>query len=174
MRRPGVRPVSISRWPPGASQVARVRDDPAVDVEPVRAAVERDPRLVVAGLGGHGGDRVGRHVRRVGDQHVDPPAQGVRQRGVQVALEDPLGRQVAPGARHATGSTSAAYTSTSGSRASTAAPTAPDPQHRSTTTDRPIVRDVLVVIRPIGDANVADYRDQPAGRYGGAGRRRRG
>ena len=32
------------------------------------------------------------------DQHVDPAAQVVGQRGVEVALEDPVRRQVAPGA----------------------------------------------------------------------------
>ena len=50
-------------------------DDPALHVEPVGAAVERDARLVVAGLGRHDRDPVGRDVRRVGDQHVDPPAE---------------------------------------------------------------------------------------------------
>ena len=89
------RPVSISSRPPGASQCA-ARRHPAVEGDAVRPAVERDPRLVVAGLGEPSGWRysAGRHVRRVDGQHVDPPAQVDRQHVVEVALEDPRRRRL--------------------------------------------------------------------------------
>ena len=69
------RPVSITSWPPGRSQPRRAAATRRCRSTPVVAAVERDPRLVVARLGRHRRDRVGRDVRRVDDQHVDPPAQ---------------------------------------------------------------------------------------------------
>ena len=53
---------------------------------------------MVARLGRHQVDGVGRDVRRVADEHVDPPPQRGRQGVVQVALEDSLRRQVAAGA----------------------------------------------------------------------------
>ena len=78
----------------------RTRRDPPEHVETVESAVERDPVLVVARLARHGRHGVGRDVRRVDDDEVDPTAQVVGQRGVEVALVDPLGRQVAAGAGH--------------------------------------------------------------------------
>ena len=174
-----VRPVSITRWPPGASQVGRVGDDPALHVEPVAAAVEGDPRLVVAGLGRHGGDRLGRHVRRVGDQHVHPPAQVVRQRGVQVALEDSR-RPGGSAAAHATQHRIQVRGVHLDLRPPRPAPPSPPPPTRSTGPPPrpcPIVRDVL------GCAFRLDRqpkrlglsrRPPPAGRYGAAGRRHPG
>jgi hypothetical protein len=48
----------------GGQPAARVGDDPAEYLEPVRAAVQRGERFVVAGLGRHQRDRPGRHVGR--------------------------------------------------------------------------------------------------------------
>lgn len=45
--------------------------DPAQDVQPVRAAVQGDQRLVVAGFGGQESDLAGGDVRHVGRQDVD-------------------------------------------------------------------------------------------------------
>ena len=68
------------RWsrPAGGRRARAMRravGDPAQHVQPVGAAVERHQRLVQPGLGRHHGDRVGGHVGRVRDQHVDPAAQ---------------------------------------------------------------------------------------------------
>ena len=75
-------------------------DDPAEDVQPVHPSVECEPRLVLARLRRHQADPVGRHVRRVGHQDVDPTAQVGRQRLVEVSLMDPPTGvcEVAPGA----------------------------------------------------------------------------
>ena len=67
--------VSISRWPPGASQSRRPR--PPGGGCPGRPRHRPAPRrLVVAGLGRHQGDRVGRHIRGVDHQHVDAARAG--------------------------------------------------------------------------------------------------
>ncbi len=66
----------MSRCRPGASQSRRPADDPALHVE--RRRGRRRARPVGSwsrASGGISGDRVGGHVRRVGDQQVDPPAQ---------------------------------------------------------------------------------------------------
>ena len=93
----------------GLDQQAAARGEPAgrrgghapLDVEPVRAAVERHPRFVVTGLGRHQRDRVGRHVGRVGDHDGDPSPQRHAGSGcVEVALVHPPGAEVAAGARH--------------------------------------------------------------------------
>jgi hypothetical protein len=71
--------------------------DPAVYVEPVGAAVERDQRLVVAGLGRHQCDLRRRHVGSVRHEYVDPAADIHGQGGEEVAGEHPVGAEVAPG-----------------------------------------------------------------------------
>ena len=55
--------------------------------------------FVVARLAGHRRDLVVGDVGGVDDEQVDPSAQVVGERGVEVSGEDPLGRQVASGAR---------------------------------------------------------------------------
>ena len=127
--------VSTSNQPPGASHAGASATTPPGDVEPVRAAVEGHPRLVLARLGRHQRDRVARHVRRVGDQQVDPAAQGRRQRREQVALVHPAADRARFRRAHGTaaGSTSAACSSTSSTAVARAAPIAPEPQQRSTT-----------------------------------------
>ena len=77
--------VSISRCPPGASQRGAPSATAPQHVEPVRPAVERDPRLVVAGFGGHRRDRGGRDVGHVRNEHVDTSEQRRRQRVEQVS-----------------------------------------------------------------------------------------
>ncbi|BCB91703.1 hypothetical protein Psuf_090160 [Phytohabitans suffuscus] len=74
-------------------------------VEAVRAAVQGGPGLVVAGLGRQVGQRGGRDVRDVRHHDVDPAAQRLGQRRVQVALVDvAAGRgQVAPRAAYRRG-----------------------------------------------------------------------
>jgi len=56
-------------------------------IEPVRATVERHPRLVHAGLPGQQPDRVGGYVGCVGDEDFDAAPQRGRQRLVEVAFE---------------------------------------------------------------------------------------
>ena len=85
--------------PARAQPGRRVRDHPALHRQPVGSAVERDQVLVVARLARHQGDRLGRHVRRVGHHDVHLARQRPGQGGVEVALEHPVRRQVAPGAR---------------------------------------------------------------------------
>ncbi|CAM5743094.1 hypothetical protein SALBM311S_00303 [Streptomyces alboniger] len=63
-------------------------DDPAQDVQAVRAAVEGEQRLVFACLGGQQPDLVGGDVRHVGREDVDPAAQVDGQRLEQVAGVD--------------------------------------------------------------------------------------
>ena len=77
-------------------------DHPPQDVEPVRATVERHPRLVDAGLRGQQPDRLGGDVGRVGDQDVDAAPQCGGQRLVEVALVHLTtgGGDVAAGAPH--------------------------------------------------------------------------
>ena len=69
--------------------------DPSLHVEPVGAAVEGDPVLVVARLAAASVaiSSVGTYGALT-SEHVDPPAQVVGQGVVQVALVDPPGRQV--------------------------------------------------------------------------------
>ena len=117
--------VSTCTRPVGASQSA-AGDDAALDVETVRAAVESHPVLVVARLGRHGGDRVGRDVRRVRDDR-EPAAQvaGVRR---EVALVDAVRGQVAA---RATRSRSRSAACTSGRGRRPVPPRSLVPQHRS-------------------------------------------
>ena len=85
--------------------------------------------------GGMVGDRLGRHVRRVGDQHVHPPAQASGSAAYRSPSKTWSAGEVPPRARHARpGPRPRRTPRTPGTSASTAAPTAPDPQHRSTTT----------------------------------------
>ena len=94
--------VSVSRWPPGRQPLRRRRGHPPQHVEPVRAAVERHPRLVQPGLGGQQPDLPGRYVRHVGREQRDPAAQRSGQRRVEIALVHvAAGRfEVAAGAGH--------------------------------------------------------------------------
>ncbi len=80
-------------------------DDPALDVETVRAAVERHARLVDACFRRQQRDRVRRHVRRVRDQHVDTTVERRGQRVVEIAFMDLAADDgdVAAGARHRDG-----------------------------------------------------------------------
>ena len=77
------------------------RDHPPGDVQTVRSAVERHPRLVQPGLRRHQRDRVAGHVRHVGEQQVDPPPHRRGQRVEQIALVGPAThlRDVPAGAR---------------------------------------------------------------------------
>jgi hypothetical protein len=81
------------------------RHHPPQDVEPVRTAVERQPRLVRAGLRGQQPDLLGGHVGHVGGQNVNAAAQRGGQRPVKVALVYPAvgSGDVAAGARHRRG-----------------------------------------------------------------------
>ena len=124
----------------------RLGDHPALHRQPVGAAVERDAVLVVARLARHQRDRLGRDVRRVGGHHVHPRRAG---RSAAASYRSPSktrsGGRLRRAQATAAGSTSTAYTSTPGTRASTAAAIAPMPQPRSTTTDaRRDQRDDLV------------------------------
>ena len=142
----------------GREPARRDRDHPPGHVEPVGAAVQGDPRLVVAGLRRHQADRVGRHVRGVGDEHIHPcPSR--RAAVVEVA------RRTRAGAGRLRRRTDrdrvdidGVQLGTSSRAASTAAATAPEPQHRSTTTAR-------------GGASRAASR--PAARSAAGARRRR-
>ena len=80
----------------------RPGDHPPHEIEAVRAAVERRPRLVDAGLAGQQPDRLAGDVGCVGDQDVDAAPQRRGQRLVEVTLLDPTtgGEQVAAGAPH--------------------------------------------------------------------------
>ena len=71
---------------PRSQPVGSGRDHPPRDVETVGAAVERHPRLVQPGLRRHERDRCAGHVRHVGQQHVHPAPECVRQRLEEVAL----------------------------------------------------------------------------------------
>ena len=64
----------------GCQPAWRSAGNPAVHVDALCPAIERDPRLMLPGLGGHQRDRRSGHVRRVGDEDVDPAAQAVGQR----------------------------------------------------------------------------------------------
>ena len=148
----------------GRQPVRGRRGDPAQRVEPVRPTVERGPGLVLAGLGRHQRDRLGRDVRRVRDQQVDPPPQGRRATAREVADVRPAGPRARFNRAHATaaGSTSTACTSTDGTSDARAAPIAPMPQHRSTTT----------VGRGHSDKRLLDQEAGPGARHEHAGRHR--
>ena len=76
-------------------------DDPALDVGTIGAAVQCGQGLMVPSLAWHQRDRIGRHVRRVGDDQVGPPAKHRGQRLVEVTDQRHcrLG-QVLPGIAH--------------------------------------------------------------------------
>jgi alkylation response protein AidB-like acyl-CoA dehydrogenase len=79
----------------------RGRGDPAVHVQAVGPAVQREPWLVQPGLRRHQRDRLARHVRRVGDEDIHPPAQRIGQRRIQITLVHPRAlAQVPPRAPH--------------------------------------------------------------------------
>ena len=78
----------------------RLGGDPAGDVQTVTAAVQSDPGLVLARLRRHQRDVPARHVGHVRQEDVDPPAQGGRERLVQVAGVDLTeAAEIEPGAR---------------------------------------------------------------------------
>lgn len=88
----------------GREPLGRFGGDPAHDVEPVAAPVQGDAGFVDASLGGQQLDVAGGDVGDVGEQHVDPAAEGGGQRGEQVTLVDlPQVADVAPGAAHGGG-----------------------------------------------------------------------
>ena len=98
-----LRRTDLDQQVPAGGQPGRGgRGDAAQQRQPVGPAVESGPGLVLAGLGRHHRDRLGRDVRRVRDEQVDPPAQRRRQRVEQVADVGHPGvrRQVLPRARH--------------------------------------------------------------------------
>ncbi|KAJ1684282.1 hypothetical protein LUZ63_020575 [Rhynchospora breviuscula] len=72
----------------GGQPVARAGEDPAVDVEAVRSAVEGEQRLVLARLAGQQRELSGGDVRRVDAQDVDATAQRAGQGVVQVTGGD--------------------------------------------------------------------------------------
>ena len=120
--------------PTGREPLRRRRPPPAGAGRGRRAPVQRQSGLVEPGLRGHPADLGGGHVGRVDGEYVDPPAQ--RPSGSaskRSPVVDP--GQVAPGAGHrrpGPGRRRAPPASVSAS--ATTRPTAPDPQHRSTTT----------------------------------------
>ena len=77
------------------------RAHPPQHVKAVRAAIERHPCLVYAGLRGKQPDFLGGDVGHVGEQHIDALQQGGGQRLVQVTFVDLAlgGTDVAAGAR---------------------------------------------------------------------------
>ena len=83
--------VSARRQP-----LRRARRDPPVQVDPVGAAVERHPRLVVARLGGIVAIASVGTYGALATSTSTRPAQVVRQGVVQVALVDPPGGRFAP------------------------------------------------------------------------------
>ena len=129
--------ISDSRCPPGASHAGAAAATRRSTRQAVRAAVQGHPRLVVAGFRRQQPDLAGRHVGHVGQQDVHPAAQPGGQRPEQVALVDlpARGGQVAPGAAHRGRVDVGGVHLGPGPRAAaSAAPRAPEPQHRSTTT----------------------------------------
>jgi len=80
----------------------RSRRDPAMDHDAVRAAIERDERLVQPGLWRHHGDLASRHIRRVDEEHGYPASKLGRESVVQITLVDgPADAgEVRPGALH--------------------------------------------------------------------------
>ena len=109
---------------------------PPLHVQPVGAAVEGGPRLMQAGLLRHGPDRGRGHVGGVDRQHPDRPRSpaGSGSKRSPSWTSPPSGRTFRRAHATAAGSTSAACSSTGPASAASAAPTAPDPQQRSTTT----------------------------------------
>ena len=63
----------------------RFEDDATQQVEPVRAAIQRTARFVVAGFGWHQRDVLGRDVRRIGHDLIEAAAKLWWQRLVQVS-----------------------------------------------------------------------------------------
>ena len=64
-------PTSTTRTAPGRQQPRRLRDQGAIGVEPVGAAVERGQRIVVADLGGEPGDIGRADIGRIRDDQVE-------------------------------------------------------------------------------------------------------
>ncbi len=119
----------------GREPARRLGDHRTLHVEPVRPAVERDAVLVVARLARHEGDRPARHVRRVGEDHLDPPVQSVPAAGRTDRPRRPRRRAgcVARTQRQPDRRRRRAVRRP-GPPAATAAPSAPVPQQTSTTT----------------------------------------
>jgi len=127
--------------------MGRCRGHAPLDIKPVCAAVERHPRFVDAGLRRQQPHLRGGDVWRVGDQQIDSAVEPSWQRLVEVAVIHPrVAARLRRAHRTATGSMSTANNSTGCRVAAKAAPTAPEPQPRSTTISR------LVAVPSSGEA----------------------
>ena len=66
--------------------LGRLRGDAAVQGKSIRPTIESHPGLMVPRLRRHRADRGGRHVRRVGDDHIGVATNRLRQRRIEITL----------------------------------------------------------------------------------------
>ncbi len=104
---------AVGLLPAGFNEHAAVRREPvlgarrhtAVEVEPVRSAIEGNERFVNARLGRHGFDGIGGNVWCVDGEDVDPASKPVRERIEQITDVDLAthGLEIAPRTLHSHG-----------------------------------------------------------------------
>jgi len=65
----------------------RAGGDSPMHIEPVLAAVQRNPRLVEASFRRHQHNRLGRDIRRVGEQQINPTSQRGWEWFIEITME---------------------------------------------------------------------------------------